>query len=173
MDNEFNDLTTDNAATSFDNNPNNVQTSDELEASAVYTDKMGTAYSIGKAASKAAAVVGVSFSLTGGAFMLTNSFIKTPPTISETNISPISENGEYSLSYSFTIENKNSYSISFGVYEDQVEEPIFKMDVPKEEKYEGKIEKLKVNVSYRYSISYTNNTDYTGILIEDKFIFEA
>lgn len=167
MDNEFNDLNTDNCATTFNDSPDNTATSDELEASSVYTDKMGTAYSKSKSVLATVASVGITVTAgAGGLFILNNSFLKTPAKISEVSILPQKE--ENSLSYSFIITNDNNYSVIFSVSEEK--EKVFTLDVSKPMKYEGKVEGLKREVNYHYSFLCTNNVDYNSILLEEDFI---
>lgn len=167
MDNEFNDLNTDNCATTFNNSPDNTATSDELEASSVYTDKMGTNYSKSKKVLSSLAGIGITVTAgAGGLFILNNSFLKAPAKISEVSIVPQKE--ENSLSYSFTITNDNDYSVIFSVSKEK--EIMFSLDVSKPKQYEGKVEGLKREVNYHYSFLCTNNVDYNSILLEEDFI---
>ena len=60
MEQELNVLEYDNAKVTFTGKTDNTATSDELEASAIYQDKMGTAYSRSKKLSRAISATGIS-----------------------------------------------------------------------------------------------------------------
>lgn len=160
MEKEYNEIPYDNLATTFDNSPNNIQTSDELEADAVYTNKMGTSYSISKALTKAATIVG--FSVTtgvGGVLLMQNTFV-TAPTISDNTISVSKELDE--LSYSFTIKNEKNLKCLFEIKSS--EKTFVSLDVSPSNTYEGKVENIGYNIELTYKLSYSNNLDYSAIL---------
>ena len=153
MDSEYNDLTTDNTATSFDNSPDNLATSDELSASSVYTDKMGTAYSIGKGLSRAVTVVGLTISLGATGFSFVNTFATNVPEVTERHF--VQSQKDDSLDYGFTITNKDNYPITFHV---QVEgETFFSLDVSKEQSYKGSVTDLGYDKEVTYSIYYVKD----------------
>lgn len=165
MDNEFNDLSTDNIQTTFTLDTENTATSDELEADPVYTNKMGTAYSIGKGISKAVAAAGITLSVSAGGILMMNSFV-SPPAISETRFEASAEDD--SFLYSFTIKNDKSYKATFDV-KDEEDKIVFTLDVTKPDKYEGKVENLGYQKSYSYSIYYNNGIDVTSVLTDGTF----
>ena len=166
MDNEFNDLSTDNIHTDFTLDVNNTATSDELEADPVYTNKMGTSYSIGKGISLAVAAAGITLSVSAGGILMMNSFVQSPPSLSETSFEASKEDD--SFLYSFTTKNDKSYTMTFDVKDDS-EKAVFSLDVSKADKYEGKVENLGFGKYYSYSVYYSNGIDVTTVLTEGTF----
>ncbi len=171
MDQEFNDLTTDNLSTSFSNNTDNTSTSDELSASENYVTKMGTSYSIGKAISKVVVITGVSVTLGAGGYTLLNSMVRNPATIANATFT-YQENLD-TLHYSFDITNDKEYPATFSVYKKSDKEVIYTLDVTKTGTYSGDVTKLGYDMTLVYEVSYTAN-DYVGTLYkgEVKFVLD-
>jgi hypothetical protein len=161
METEFNDLTTDNLKTDFSNSPDNLTTSDELSASENYVNKMGTAYSISKGVSRAATITGITLTLSAGGYLLGNSMISTPPTVSD---SSIIWNEEGSIHYLFTITNDKNYETTFTLLHQ--DETIFALDVTTPGKYEGDTPVLTYREEVTYQISYHPTQDYIGVLLK-------
>ena len=67
MANEINDLTYNNVNITFTGQTNNIATSDEVTASPIYQDKMGTVYSRSKSVTRAFNFAGISLILTAAA----------------------------------------------------------------------------------------------------------
>ncbi len=165
MDNELNSLDTDNLATSFDNSPDNLATSDELQASENYVTKQGTAFSIAKGVSRALVVTGITVSVSAGGYMLlSNSMVSSPPSVADTSfvVSPTLD----SLSYFFTITNDKEYKTTFEILEKK--EILFSLDVTKADAYSGTAENLGYGKTLVYQITYVAN-DYTGTLLKVNF----
>lgn len=159
METECNDIPYDNLATNFNNSPNNIQTSDELEASAVYTNKMGTSYSISKMITKAGIAASIVATGVGGATILKNSFIKSP--VLSDNIITVSQEKD-ELSYSFSIKNEGKMTCLFEVK--STEKTYLSLDVSISNKYEGVISNIGYDVELNYKLTYSNNVDYTSTL---------
>lgn len=162
MEGEFNNLTTNNIATTFNNRPNNIQTSDELTADPIYTRKMGTAYSAGKWAKRVVVAVGLTLTLTAAAMLtgsvLNNAYVVDPPSLG--SVATFYLEKDNSLSYAFTIsKNIQHYPITFTVYEDK-DEPLLTLDCTNEGDYQGKVENLGYGKTITYDIYFTNNIDY-------------
>jgi hypothetical protein len=163
METEYNDIPFDNLATSFDNSPNNIATSDELDAGEVYTNKMGTSYSLSKIITKVVVAAGILTTSIGGITMLKNSYIKAP-TLTDNTIVVSTQKDE--LSYSFTIKNENGMSCLFEI--NSSEKSYLSLDVSTSNKYEGVITDIGYNVEINYKLTYSNNLDYTSTLWQGK-----
>ena len=164
---EFNDLTTSNIKTTFDVKTNNIATSDEKEAPAVYEVTKVTAYAKGKAAARIVAASGIvliaaSASIATGS-LISNSFILNPPTVSNTTF----EVKDDTFYFSFTIKNKNKYSVSYYIFIDGV----LKMegDCSEATSYNGEFSDFKEGDSGLFYIQFANNVDYKKTILETKF----
>jgi hypothetical protein len=169
MDEELNDLSTDNLATTFSNDTDNTATSDELEASENYVNKMGTGYSIGKAIAKAVVITGVTVTAgAGGYAILSNSMVSNPATIADASFTY--ESDVDTLHYSFTITNSKEYPATFSLYHDSDRQVLFTLDVTKSDTYQGDITRLGYDRKIIYEVSYKAN-DYTGTLYKGNVTF--
>ena len=173
MNGEFNELATNNTNITFTDTPNNIQVSDELTADPIYTRKMGTAYSIGKAVRVTVIAVSCSLIVAGGALSITtnttfhNAYLGTLPTIANVNIGYVGE----TLDYSFDIENKGSLNVYFDIY---VEKELSQsLDCSATDSYIGTIEGLGLNKQIEYKIYCTNNIDYKKTLVSGSYITTA
>ena len=166
MNNEFNDLNTDNTKTTFNNTPNNVEQSDELNAPPVYTIEKETHYAKSKKVSKAIIYTGVSLIFVSlaiyGVRYLTDQFVSNPPKANETSFS-VGETTD-SFSYSFTITNKNHYKVFFEVKRNN--EDFYKIEVSDEARYEGTLESVGYNKKIDYEIWFSNRVDYTNTILK-------
>lgn len=170
MQGEINNIQTDNIKTTFTNNTNNIQTSDELQADPVYVRKMGTAYSIGKWTKRITVAVGFTITVTAAAVMGglgKNAFVPDPPKAEGINF-------EYSkdlntLSYYFNIkENKRNYPITFSVTIEGEKNPYYTLDCTQIGEYKGVVGDFEIGHFYVYSLSYSNRVDYTNTLSKGK-----
>ena len=107
MEQELNVLEYDNAKVTFTGKTDNTATSDELEASAIYQDKMGTADSRSKKLSRAISATGISLLLTAAAIrtgsLIANAYILNPPSLSNNHYAVT----EHVFTYEFTVSNRN------------------------------------------------------------------
>ena len=165
MDSEFNDLTTNNLATSFDASPNNIATSDELSAPAVFQGTL-TSYAksrrIAQGITTAIAILSVGV---GGVSFLTSQFVDTPPTISANTIDISST--EDCLDYAFAIDNPKGYAAAFEVLIE--EKTIYTLEVTEGKTYSGSVTDLGYDKSGRYVLHYQAG-DYRGVLWEGTFV---
>lgn len=155
MSEEFNKLDS-----SFNNSPNNLETSDETQAAYNYADVQGTIYSRSKLVSRIIKVVGVS--LVGGGVVLgiTNSFIQSPPTVTDLAIK-VDETVD-SLHYEFKITNDRKYKVSFIVTSIFIGET--EIDCSESTTYKGTVENLGYDQDVQYKITFSNRADYKKIL---------
>ena len=113
MSEELNNLVFDNTKVTFTGNTNNIATSDELEASNLYQDKMGTNYSRSKAVVRAFNFVGVSLILTASAIkggnVISNAFAPKYPSVSE----PVYSLDANTFTAEFTITNSGKYEVYY------------------------------------------------------------
>ena len=166
MQGEFNDISTNNIKTTFNNTPNNIQLSDELTADPVYTRKMGTAYSIGKWSKRVLVAAGFTVTVTAAAVLSgglgKNVFVSNPPVAEAVSFDFAKE--ESKLYYSFTIkENKKNYPITLSV-SIKDEKPFYTLDCSLPGEYKGEVEGFEVGHYYIYNLSFSNKLDYKGSL---------
>ncbi len=167
MTGEFNDLTTNNIATTFTNTPNNIATSDELSADPNYVRKMGTAYSAGKWVKRAVLITGLTLTISASAILggnyIKNVYIGAVPSLATGHVFELDGN---TLKYQFTIEsNQNNYPVTFKVYEKN-NGVVFILDCSSIKEYVGSVEQLKYNTTYTYDVYFTNRLDYRKSLIQ-------
>lgn len=163
---EFNDLTTDNTATSFDPSPDNIATSDETEAAPVYAEETVTQYAKAKrvAAAVTTTIAVVSVGV-GGVSLFNTTVVDTPPTISEESTFVVSDT-EDSFTYDFTVTNDKQYTMSFDIYiETEVK---FTLDVTEAREYSGTVTGLGYNKEGYYEITYIVN-DTSNSLVKELF----
>lgn len=159
MEQELNVLEYDNAKVTFTGQTDNIATSDELEASPIYQDKMGTAYSKAKAISKAINVAGISLLLTAAAIktgsLITNAYILNPPSIS----APYYAVTEHVFNYEFTVSNPGKYTINY-LLEINARK-VITGDCSEEKTYNGSYEGVNKGDELHFYIQFTNGVDYT------------
>ena len=154
----LNDLKYDNTKITFNQNTNNIATSDELTATPLYQDKMGTAYSKSKAVVRAFNMVGISLILTATAIktgsLISNVFILNPPTISEKSY--LVEDGTFKAT--FTISNSGKYRIDYHLFIN--DEEVLNEECSNSETYEVTYSHLEDGDSGHFYIAFSNRVDY-------------
>lgn len=170
MEGEFNNLLVNNTPITFTGKTDNTATSDELTASPIYQDKMGTAYSRGKAISKAINFAGISLLLTAAAIktgsLISNAYILNPPSVS--NSSYVYEG--HVFTYNFTISNKGEYEITYFLYVNDTE--VLKEDCSNEQEYTGSYDQINKGDKCHFYIEFTNGIDYKKTISNYEFIAE-
>ena len=154
MSEELNNLTFDNTKITFSPNTNNIATSDELEASFLYQDKMGTNYSKSKNVVRAFNFVGISLILTAAAIksgnIISNAFAAKLPKANDVTYSV--ESGTFKAE--FVIENKGKYEVYY--YLRVNEQEVLKEDCSEEKTYNVEYSHLQVNDECSFYIQYNN-----------------
>lgn len=159
MSDERNDIPFDNTKVTFDNTPNNIETSDELNADPLYYRQMGTAYSTGKKVKKALIGVGIAVTATGGIMLsvnlINNSFL-IEPTVENINVASTKPN---EISFSFKIsKNEQKLTVIFTLSNFK-NENVFTYRAVENRDYESVVSNLNSNTAYNYKIQFTNNVD--------------
>ena len=171
MENELNTLTYDNTKVTFTGQTNNIATSDELYASPIYQDKMGTAYSRSKMILKAFNFTGISLILTAAAIktgsFISNAYVLNPPSISEASY----EVKDQTFNFKFTVSNPNKYDISYCLYVN--EQQVLKENCSEPKTYQGKFDGLKIGDAGRFFIEFTNRVDYKKAIAKYTFTVEG
>ena len=169
MANEINDLTYNNLNITFDGKVDNTATSDELSASLLYQDKLGTAYSRSKSVVRAFNFAGISLILTAVAIktgsLIANVFILNPPTVSVETCEVV----DHVFNYEFTVSNIGKYQITY--YLKVNDKEVLKEDCSEEKSYIVTYDKLKKNDVGNFYIEFTNKVDYTQII--DSYDFKV
>ena len=115
MESELNELNFNNANITFTGETDNAELSDELLASPLYQEQMGTNYSKRKKIAKAVTIAGLSISFTAiavaGGSVLANAFITNPPTV--TNVVTSVEGNAFLCD--FEIKNDRGYKVFYTV----------------------------------------------------------
>ena len=170
MEQELNVLEYDNAKVTFTGQTDNIATSDELEASPIYQDKMGTAYSRAKAISKAINVAGISLLLTAAAIktgsLIANAYILNPPSISAPHYAVT----EHVFNYEFTVSNPSNYTINY--FLEINTNKVITGDCSEERTYNGSYGGLKTGDELHFYIEFTNGVDYTKTIDNYKYTVE-
>ena len=171
MEQELNVLEYDNAKVTFTGKTDNIATSDELEASAIYQDKMGTAYSRSKKLSRAISATGISLLLTAAAIrtgsLIANAYILNPPSIS---VKPYTVT-EHVFNYEFTVSNKGKYTINY--FLEINNNKVIIGDCSEEKEYTGSYENIEKGDELHFYVSFTNNVDYVKTIDSFKTTVEA
>ena len=170
MNEELNNLAFDNTKVTFTGKTNNIATSDELEASLLYQDKMGTKYSKSKMALKVFNFAGVSLILTAAAIktgtLLSNAFVLNPPSISEESYSVI----DHTFKAEFKVSNPNSYHVL--AYLKVNEEVAFEEDCSEAKEYVIEYSHLQANDDCTFYIKFDNGVDYISTIEKYHFVVE-
>ena len=166
---ELNNLTFDNTKVTFTGKTNNIATSDELEASLLYQDKMGTRYSRSKMALKVFNFTGISLILTAAAIktgsLISNAYILNPPSISAENYSLEG----HTFKAEFTVSNPNNYHID-AFFKVNGEERI-REDCSEEKEYVIEYTQLEANDDCTFYIKFDNGVDYEKTI--EKYHFKV
>ena len=172
MANELNDLSYNNLNISFSPDPNNIATSDELEASAIYQQKMGTNYSRGKNAVRAINFAGISLILTAAAIktgsLISNVYVLNPPSLS--NISY--QLNEHVFVANFVVSNPGKYVINYYLSMNDNKEPVFEGDCSESREYLVSYDGLNQGDKCHFYVVFTNSVDYQKTIESYKFNVE-
>ena len=170
MKEELNELTYNNTNITFTNNVNNIKTSDELTASALYQDKMGTAYSKGKAVVRAFNFVGISLILTAAAIktgsLISNVYVLNPPSVSEVAYSL----KDHAFSCDFTVSNSEKYEMIYYLYINNIE--VLKETCSEPTTYHATYEGLNIGDKGHFYIEFSNRVDYKKTIESYTFTVE-
>ena len=172
MEGEFNNLQFNNANITFNNKPNNIETSDELKAPMMYQDNInGTIYARKKRTTKVVALTGITLLVTAASIasgsIISNAFILNPPVISESEYKVEDE----IFTYKFTIENKGEYDVVYTIsigsktyVKENCSEPGTYVGTFNENK-----DILTDNQVAIFYVRFSNKFDYTKQLVKVKF----
>ena len=151
---ELNNLVFDNTKVTFTGQTDNIATSDELEASLLYQDKMGTNYSKSKMAVRAFNFVGVSLILTAAAIktgnIVSNVFAPAAPTVSDITY----QCEDKMFTADFTITNSGKYEIFY--YLTVNDEQVLKESCKEEKTYHIEYSNLQANDDCKFYIEYND-----------------
>ena len=153
MSEELNNLVFDNTKVTFDPQPNNAATSDELEAALMYQDKMGTNYSKSKMAVRAFNFVGVSLILTAAAIktgnIVSNVFAPAAPSVTDVSYNIT----ESTFTADFTVVNKGQKKdVYYSFIVNEIE--VLKEDCSKEQTYHVEYPNLQIDDECGFYINY-------------------
>ena len=158
MESEFNELAFNNTNETFNNNPDNLALSDELAASALYQDSLGTNYSRKKRLTKLASATGLAILVTAASInsrsMISNSFILNPPTAKMT----VCEVVDGVFNYEFTIKNTAKYQVVYYIDVDGVQKK--SEDCSASDTYKGSFSEINDGEKGVFYINFTNKVDY-------------
>lgn len=166
MNEELNNLAFDNTKVTFTNNTNNLALSDELEASPLYQDKMGTNYSRSKMTLRVFNFTGISLILTAAAIktgsLISNAYVLNPPSIS--NDSCVVEG--HTLKAAFTINNPRQYKVEcyLSVTRNGEAVELLREECTEEKEYLIEYSELHANDQGNFYIEFTNKVDYVKVL---------
>jgi len=170
MENELNTLTFNNADITFSESVDNTATSDELTATPLYQDKMGTAYSKSKVVTRVLNLTGISLILTAAAIktgsVLANAYVLNPPSISETKYTV--EGSVFEAS--FKVSNSAQYEMTYYLYINDIEMMVGDCSIEKE--YVVTYSELKGKDQCHFYIEFTNGVDYKKTVESYTFIVE-
>ena len=153
----INNLTYNNTPITFDGKTDNIAQSDELEASLVYQDKMGTKYSRSKNIARAFNMAGISLIMTAAAIktgsLISNAFVSNPPVISEHTCRLV----DHTFQAVFTISNPGKYTIYY--YLRINDQQVAKEECSEEKEYVFLYDGLNKGDKGEFSIYFTNRVD--------------
>ena len=171
MNEELNDLAYNNTNITFSNNTNNIATSDELTASPLYQDKLGTAYSRSKSVARAFNFAGISLILTAAAIktgsLISNAYVLNPPSV-ENHVYQLVD---HTFSAEFTISNPGKYKITYYLFINENSEAALTDDCSESKDYLVKYDGLQKGDSGRFYIEFTNKVDYRKTI--DSYTFNV
>lgn len=172
MDGEFNNLNINNTPITFNSSPNNIATSDELDAPLMYQDKMdGTLYAKRKRTNKIVVAAGITLLVTAASIasgsIISNAFILNPPKISESTYNV----EEKVFKYDFTIVNDGEYNIVYTITIGN--RTMFKEDCSTPGNYVGTfnegLDLMEDGYVGIFKVTFSNQFDYTKQLVKIKF----
>jgi hypothetical protein len=172
MADELNNLAYNNTNITFINNINNIATSDELDATPIYQDKMGTAYSKSKHIARAFNIAGISLIMTAAAIktgsIISNAYVLNPPSVSAHTYAL----KDHVFNASFTISNPGNYKIDYYLFINDNKEAVISGDCSEEKEYTFEYQDLKKNDRGHFYIEFTNKVDYKKTIETYKFVVE-
>ena len=172
MEGEFNTLEFNNANITFNNKPNNIETSDELKAPTMIQENInGTVYARKKRATKVVALTGITLLVTAASIasgsIISNAFIINPPTITSSEY--VVEDSVFK--YNFTIENKGEYDVIYTISIGK--KTYIKEDCSTPGTYAGVFNEnkdlLEDNSVGIFYVKFSNKFDYTKQLVKVRF----
>lgn len=167
MEGEFNNYNINNTNITFTNKTDNIATSDELTATLLYQDKMGTNYSRSKRLSKAVAASGIAILMTAASLRLgtiiSNGFVLNPPS-ADMNRTEIVDGA---FEYSFTINNPREYLVTYGFTVNS--ETIVEEECTATGDYEGTFNQFVDGDECTFYIKFTNRFDYVKTIQKINF----
>ena len=170
MKDEINNLTYNNTDITFTGATDNIKTSDELTATPLYQDKMGTAYSKSKAVVRAFNFAGISLILTAVAIktgnLISNVYVLNPPSVSDV----VCRLENKVFSFEFNVSNSGKYEVTYYLYINDVEK--LKKDCSESTYYDGEYKDLKIGDKGRFYIEFTNRVDYKKTIESYTFTVE-
>lgn len=173
MAHELNDIYFNNCPITFETNTNNTAQSDELSASPLYQDKMGTNYSKSKGVVKAINFAGISLLLTAAAIktgsLISNAYILNPPSVKEASYTV----NNLSFKASFVISNIEKYKINCYLFINDNKEAVLKEDCSESKEYNFTYNNLNNGDTGHFYIQFSNGVDYIKTIDSYKFIVEG
>ncbi len=172
MEGEFNNLNINNTNITFNNTPNNIETSDELKAPLMYQDNIqGTNFARKKRTAKIVVLSGITMLVTAASIasgsIISNAFILNPPKISDS----VYKVEEEVFTYNFTVTNEGEYKLEYFITIG--DRTLMKSDCSKSGTYAGQFNENKDlmldNYVAVFHIKFTNQFDYSKQLVEVKF----
>ena len=165
MEGEFNNLVSNNTNITFSTSVDNTATSDELSASPLYQEKMGTNYSRAKKISRALTLTGIAVVAVSTGSILTNIYITNPPSVVESTF--VAEVTEHTFHYEFEVKNPRNYRV-YSLFLVNSEE-VINFECSIETTYKGQYDKLEDGDKCEFYIRFTNQVDYTRTIKSYKF----
>ena len=158
--NEFNDLTTDNTATS-----------DEIRPNTDYVRYGKTEYAKAHSFSKSAVLTAslLTVSAVGGGALLKNGFLGSAP---ELTVPPQVEYVDDTASYTLSIENKGRMTATLSIYIGYSSDTIHTKDISKTGEYQDTVT-LNPDTFYILSVDVTNHLDYHKNLYKEVLALKA
>lgn len=170
MEGELNNFEINNTPITFTGETDNIATSDELTATPLYQDKMGTNYSKKKGVARAVTTVGISLIMTAAAIqtgsIISNAYVLNPPSISDTSFIY----GNHVFSYKFTVTNKRGYSVSYHLLVNEKE--VLNNDCTEEKEYVGSYDKFNSGDVCKFYVAFSNKVDYLQTISHYEFSVE-
>lgn len=167
---ELNELSYNNTKITFTTSVDNTARSDELEASPIYQDKMGTAYSRSKSIARAFNFAGISLILTAAAIktgsLISNAYVLNPPSVSDVSYTLV----DHSFTVVFTISNPNGYKVTYHFFLNN--EEVVNEECSEEKEYTYTYDQLNKGDQGKFYIQFTNRVDYKKIIETHSFKVE-
>ncbi len=167
MTGEFNDFQYNNTNITFTNKTNNIATSDELSATLLYQDSMGTNYSRKKRVAKAVGATGIAILLTAASVRagtaITNAYVLNPPK-TDTETFKVEEG---TFTYSFNLNNEGKYQTTIKIAVNDVVR--YSEDCTAPGAYEGSFSDFETGERGLFYIEFTNGVDYIKKIRQVRF----